>query len=434
MQLHQGPNCGGPVIASLFTDGNGLATFNNLAPGQYSVQEILQPGYVPVGSGVCQNVLVTALAGAIPASPNYPPAGDDTFDSPVYVSVEINGVGSDNFRLDGPNTVHRDNPCVGCGPGGRTTIDTEITAFDFTGNSSILGPVHIRESPSRPSLGRISQQQPGVDFPADSFFDVFAELDTSLGTLHNDQPVQVQAVINGIPPYGDAFRSQAPVVLFNNQNQPIGTLISIKKIPVQPNTAFLIFRNRRVNTPTPTPTCKPFIVGHVTLQGIPQPDPRNATKALTLTLSGPVNVNILLPPLDDNGYYTVNVSTLPPGTYQWRLKGPKYLANCGIVQLTGGCPPVQIEHSMLRTGDANDDNIVNISDFNILKAEFGTSGTGLRSDFNNDLTVSISDFNLLKNNFGTAAGCPPLFSPRQGPNGYRAGPNSVAVMPLPGRR
>src|SRR5205814_214749 len=42
MQLHPGPNCTGPVIASLFTDGNGLATFNNVAPGQYSVNEILQ--------------------------------------------------------------------------------------------------------------------------------------------------------------------------------------------------------------------------------------------------------------------------------------------------------------------------------------------------------------------------------------------------------
>src|SRR5207247_10033542 len=73
--------------------------------------------------------------------------------------------------------------------------------MDLTGSSSVFGPVHIRESPSRPSLGQIRQQSPGVDFPADSFFDVFAEIDTSMGTLHTNDPIHMQSVIYCIPPY-----------------------------------------------------------------------------------------------------------------------------------------------------------------------------------------------------------------------------------------
>lgn len=52
-------------------------------------------------------------------------------------------------------------------------------------------------------------------------------------------------------------------------------------------------------------------------------------------------------------------------------------------------------------GDANGDNAVNLSDFNILKANFGQSSAGLeQGDFNGDGDVNLSDFNLLKANFG----------------------------------
>jgi hypothetical protein len=57
-----------------------------------------------------------------------------------------------------------------------------------------------------------------------------------------------------------------------------------------------------------------------------------------------------------------------------------------------------------RAGDCNNTNVVNTTDFNILKATFGRSsgqvGYDSRADFNRNLVVDITDFNLLRGNFG----------------------------------
>jgi hypothetical protein len=65
----------------------------------------------------------------------------------------------------------------------------------------------------------------------------------------------------------------------------------------------------------------------------------------------------------------------------------------------------------MRVGDANNDNIVNASDFNILRISFGLSsgqqGYDDRAEFNGDLVVNIGDFTLIRSNFGLG-GAPPL--------------------------
>jgi hypothetical protein len=54
-----------------------------------------------------------------------------------------------------------------------------------------------------------------------------------------------------------------------------------------------------------------------------------------------------------------------------------------------------------RYGDANLDGFVNLEDFNILAANFGTSGPPWEGgDFNEDGVVNLEDFNLLAANFG----------------------------------
>ena len=90
------------------------------------------------------------------------------------------------------------------------------------------------------------------------------------------------------------------------------------------------------------------------------------------------------------------ITGLPAGTYNWRVQGPDgpiggnttagFLANCGTVGLTGasqtsmensqiynttGCT---IAPGCIRGADANNDNIVSITDFNILKSTFNQSG------------------------------------------------------------
>lgn len=60
---------------------------------------------------------------------------------------------------------------------------------------------------------------------------------------------------------------------------------------------------------------------------------------------------------------------MPNGIYDWRVKGPQYLAAVGTVTLTGS-PVTLLEVGLLRAGDANGDNVVNGSDFSILKGAF----------------------------------------------------------------
>ncbi len=161
--------------------------------------------------------------------------------------------------------------------------------------------------------------------------------------------------------------------------------------------------------PTDTPTAAPVLVGHVTWQGRPaQP---NAAQQLPITLTlkqGSTEVNYPSQTTDASGYFTVSLSGLPNGTYNWRAKDPKYLANSGTVQLAGS---QNLEMGLMRAGDCNNDNVINVSDFNILKGTFGKSlgdnGYDDRADFTGDHAVSVSDFNLVKGNFGSS-GAPPL--------------------------
>ena len=65
---------------------------------------------------------------------------------------------------------------------------------------------------------------------------------------------------------------------------------------------------------------------------------------------------------------------------------------------------------VILAGDANNNDIVNVIDFHILKMTFGKSsgdtGFDRRADFNDNGAVNILDFNLIKGNFGQE-GAPP---------------------------
>ena len=58
----------------------------------------------------------------------------------------------------------------------------------------------------------------------------------------------------------------------------------------------------------------------------------------------------------------------------------------------------------MRPGDANNDNLVELVDFNILVMAFGVQpgdpGYDARADFDRSTIVDIYDYTLLKRNFG----------------------------------
>ena len=155
------------------------------------------------------------------------------------------------------------------------------------------------------------------------------------------------------------------------------------------------------------------LTGHVTWQGRPpQPHARQQlpiTLTLRLQSGGPEHTYPNMT-TDASGFFTPTLGSLPAGIYNWWVKGPQYLANSGSLNWTGG-GTTQVEMGLMRVGDANNDNVVDISDFSILRATFGRScgdaGFDPRADFNGDCTVDVSDFSLLRSNFGSG-GAPPI--------------------------
>jgi hypothetical protein len=87
---------------------------------------------------------------------------------------------------------------------------------------------------------------------------------------------------------------------------------------------------------------------------------------------------------------------VPDGTYRATLIGT------GVTDPAGN--PLGADHTydfFFLAGDANHDARVNLSDFNILAANFGQSGRDFtRGDYNYDGTVNLQDFNVLASRFG----------------------------------
>jgi hypothetical protein len=101
---------------------------------------------------------------------------------------------------------------------------------------------------------------------------------------------------------------------------------------------------------------------------------------------------------------------MPIGSYAWCPKDPQYLANSGIVTLTGSLTAC-VEMELMRAGDCNGDNVVNSQDFITLQGSFGMSvgqaGYDDHGDMNGDRVVTANDFSLLMGNLGQG-GAPPI--------------------------
>jgi hypothetical protein len=174
------------------------------------------------------------------------------------------------------------------------------------------------------------------------------------------------------------------------------------------------------------------LVGHAVWQGRPaQPHQlQQMPITVTLTLSG-TQTSYSYPNImtDANGFFTMTVGTLPTGTYTWWAKGVQHLASGGSLALAGA-PTTQLEVGMMRSGDANNDNVVDGFDYNVLRASYGKipgqPGYDGRVDFTGDEVIDGFDYNILRTNYGAPA---PEPAGPDGPQGEK--PATPGATPSP---
>ncbi len=146
-------------------------------------------------------------------------------------------------------------------------------------------------------------------------------------------------------------------------------------------------------TPAPTPTATPqtvTLLGRVSLQARPTPPAIPWVVALRVQVGNATYTTWT----DTSGRFVL--LDVPGGPQQITVKNAHTISNriASIVLLPG---PNDLDLGTLWEGDANDDDVVDITDFSILRLVFAT--TDGRADFNQDGIVDILDFSLLRSNF-----------------------------------
>ena len=196
-------------------------------------------------------VIGTEVSSQARTSARFPKAGIDAFESLAEVAIVpdpncATGAGTaEVVRLGGPTVVQRGKPT------GKLVdrFQTEITHMSLSGHHPELGPVLVSESPTQASVGMVQQigkdkkKKPDVrDLPAQSFFDVFVEIqlpNSAPGqTLSNQQAVRMQNdAIRTIPPIGSQYRSSGqriPLFFANGAPAPF-CIVHAVHVPEDPS-------------------------------------------------------------------------------------------------------------------------------------------------------------------------------------------------------
>lgn len=184
--------------------------------------------------------------------------------------------------------------------------------------------------------------------------------------------------------------------------------------PTETNTPTNTATSTSTSTPSPTDTTPEtgvVVRGHFSPTGRgTAPDPRwSIPLTLTTRLNSTGVLSQFIVVSDQNGYFTATLTT--GGNYDLRIKNSLSLANS--VNTTLQVATNTVEFGTLLVCDANNDNIINVVDFNVMRGAFGTSlgesGFDSRADFNMDNIVNIGDFTMLRAIIGFA-GAPPLIA------------------------
>ena len=109
-------------------------------------------------------------------------------------------------------------------PDGRVQIDLEmvesrITAALGEGDESI----EITETTADRNLGTLTQETPGRDFPAVFTLARLISAETPLGRLHNEEPIEIRARLDSIPPVAQS-EELTGINVFEAINTPVPML------------------------------------------------------------------------------------------------------------------------------------------------------------------------------------------------------------------
>ncbi len=131
------------------------------------------------------------------------------------VVVEVYGYGPVEFSdVLGPCVIDYSPPYLD--PDGHVMIDTEIIAMDL-----VDGNIAVRRNPGPASPGSVRGITPGIDFPAESFFDVMYEIELPEHLpgqlLINYEPMHLTSIIEQFPPYFSRYEYMGPPILLYNE-------------------------------------------------------------------------------------------------------------------------------------------------------------------------------------------------------------------------
>ena len=181
----------------------------------------------------------------------------DTFDSVATISIDQNfdNVGDFTAVLGGIVKIFRGDPYQNDpvnDPGHLNRIDTEIVEMTLSGGGVTLragdGNANLSSDNNLYSGGSIIEKS-GDPTLADSFFDVFVEIEFNGMILYNIDPFVIAAEIDQVPPLGINYLhpfSALPVKLYDisdiNGLNPIAQIIEAnhKPLPVPEPSAYLL--------------------------------------------------------------------------------------------------------------------------------------------------------------------------------------------------
>ena len=169
-------------------------------------------------------------------------------DSTAVVELDIPGVGPISVAMTGVSAAHvyfegpNEGDAVDDDLDGLDEVTTEMVTLSLAGTDPLLGDVYLRLRSDAVTIGGIAETEDIVTgvldlapfddggFPAESFFDVFYEIEIpSQGLLlHNDAPSRWQGEITHKPADpGDTLTGPDPVELLDETGLPTGVIVHV---------------------------------------------------------------------------------------------------------------------------------------------------------------------------------------------------------------